>query len=214
MEDFLTEPNTDIVTPESLAWKILMDKNIEDYEGIIMPFVTYDNDSSKTRYDDISAQFEILITIYMEMVFYVLKINHINSKMNEEDHIDDKTDLESDFNPEFDKFDVKDMRDIFQEKFKKIRIFLSIREVDDDGMNDSKNFGSENEYYCRILLKHIPENKTYFWNNRKSIDPKKWYTFIIRDDKTQHKLEDFYAVCKLPHKKFRISFSIINIITK
>lgn len=224
MEDFLDQPYDDsenIVTPDSLAWKLLMDEDVKDYAGMLMPFVSGDQELSQdrnVRYEQLSDQFQILITMYMEMVFGLLKINHIASGMNEQGEIDDEVDLDKTFKPDLSKFGVDDILTVFREKLKKIRIFLSVQEIYCDDPKNPKDYGSSNEYFCRIILKDTLEGKTYFWNNRNNpvVDQEKRYTFIMRDDKkkSHKKLNDFYAVCVLPNIKVKISFSPINIIVK
>lgn len=205
-----------IVTPETLAWKVLMDDNIEDYAGVLLPFVVDNDQDHNTQYDNLAGQFEMLITIYMEMVFGLLMVNHMNSYMNEDGELEGDVDFNQTFNPNFTEYDISDLTDIFREKLKKIRVFLSVQELWDANESDPRDFGSGNEYYCKIILKDLPEGKTYFWQHRKRLDPEKRYTFTIRndEDKKQKKLDDFYAVCDLPGKKVRISFSLINVITK
>lgn len=214
MECFLQGNNDDsIVTPDSLAWKLLMDDKVEDYAGVLLPFVVDDDQEHNTLYDNLAGQFEILISVYMEMVFGMLKIAHINSFVNEDGELDEDVDLESTFAPDLSHFDIADMTDTFRKKLAKVRVFLSVQEIHDC---NERNFGSSNEYYCRIVLKDLPEGKTYFWANRKRLDPSKRYTFTIRNDseKKQKKLEDFYAVCSFPGKKVRIAFCPINVMTQ
>ncbi|VBB18278.1 hypothetical protein YASMINEVIRUS_741 [Yasminevirus sp. GU-2018] len=225
MEEFLSCSNDadNIVTPESLAWKILMDDDVEDYAGVMLPFVTSDQDqtgqnaqNTNMRYDSLADQFQILITVYMEMVFGMLKINHVSSNLNSDGDVNEGVDLEKTFKPDLSQFTVEHMLEMFREKFKKIRVFLSVREIFDAKEDNPRDFGSSKDYYCRVILKDTPDGKTHFWANRHTLDPEKRYTFVIRQDekKTQKKLDDFYAVVALPNFKARISFSPINIIVK
>jgi hypothetical protein len=227
MENFFNQPDDieNIVTPESLAWKLLMDDDVENYAGILLPFVSEDNtaDSDKTkekqfnvRYDSLSDQFQILITVYMEMVFSMLKINHVGSYIDENGNIDESIDLEATFKPDLINFTVDGMIDIFREKLKKIRIFLSVLGIYDSKENLPKDYGSSSDYFCRIILRDSTEGKAYFKANKNWLDPEKRYTFVMRNNnkKNQKKLDDFYAVCTLPNIKVKISFSKINVITQ
>jgi len=216
MEDFLHENQSDdnIMTPESLAWKLLMDDQIDDFKGVIMSFI--DGNEQENNYENLSGQFEILITIYMEMVFGLLKINHINGLLNEQGELETEReiDLEKSFNPDLNELSIDDLTLFFREKFKKIRLFLSISQIHDSETLDPRDFGSKSEYYCRILLKDLPHDQGYFWTNRHRLDPEKRYTFVIRNDplKDLKKLDNFYAVCALPGMKVKISFSPINVV--
>lgn len=226
MDDFLDNyDDNDVVTPESLAWKILMDDDVEAFTGIILPCTSTTDDDNQNqninvnndvRYNSFADQFQILITVYMEMVFSMLKFKHITENLNANGDINENKDLDATFKPDLHKFTTEDMSIPFKEKLKKIRIALSIREIRDGNKYNSKDFGSNNEYYCRIILKDTQDGKTHFRANAEHLDPEKRYTFVIRNDekKVQQKLEDFYAVCSLPNIKVRIAFSPINVIVK
>lgn len=264
MDNFLYQSTDLDVTPESLAWKLLMDDDIEDFAGILLPPFVINDDSldlniipnsdpladdcptsdSETdsesqlktkskletksepksenltqtltdiQHQQLAELFEILITLYMELVFGLLKIYHINANLDENGDIPNNIDLDKTFNPDLSKFKVNDLIGLFREKLKKIRIFLSVHEISDTDMSNTKDFGYYAEYYCKILFKNTPEGKTHYWLNRNRHDPTKYYMFAIRNDqnKKQKKLNDFYAVCALPNIKVKISFSPINII--
>lgn len=222
MESFLTQNDDDkIVTPETLAWKLLMeDENIMDYAGILDMHVIDDNSdindknrlSQKVGYDDMIDQFQILITIYMEMIFGTLRISHVSDVMDKNVDID-SYDLENTFKPDFSNVTINDILDIYKERFKKIRIILSVREIFDTDMSNNRDFGKYSEYYCRIILKDTPEGMKYFEMNHNTLNPDLRYTFVIRHDENnkQTKLSDFYAVCALPNMKVKISFDVINV---
>jgi len=219
MEEFL-HPHDDgenIMTPEALAWRLLMDDDVEDYAGVLLPSVSggHIDDGENLLYDTLADQFQILITIYMEMIFGLLKIDHVSSFIKD-GIVDENIDFDATFSPNVSELTADGMLDYFREKFKKVRVFLSVRGVYDSNEDEPKNYGSSSEYYCRIILKNTSEGKTYFNNNKDWIDPEKHYTFVIRDDKKRRhrQLSDFYAVCTLSNMKIRISFSPINVIIK
>lgn len=224
MEKFLNPHGNEdnITTPEALAWKLLMDDDVEDYSGVLQPSVSggHIDDGENLLYDTLADQFQILITMYMEMVLGLLKINHVSTYIKEDEKIkngeEDDIDFDATFSPDVSELTADGMLDFFREKFKKVRVFLSVRGIYDSNEDDTKNYGSSSDYYCRIILKNTPEGKTYFNNNKDWLDPEKHYTFVIRDDKKRkhRQLSDFYAVCTLSNMKIRISFSPINIIIK
>jgi hypothetical protein len=230
MEEFLNHPEDqleDNVTLESLAWKLLMDENVEDYAGVLLPsIINYDSSEDipvrdYNAYDNLADQFQMLITIYMEMVFGLLKINHISANLDKNGDLSEHVDLEKTFDPDLSIFTVNDLVTTFREKLKKIRVFVSVHEIIDqddsnDGSNQSNQFGNSDKYYCRILFRNTIEGKTFYRKNRDILEPDKQYMFAIRsDNERKHtKLNDFYAVCALPHMKVKISFSPINIILK
>lgn len=234
MEKFLNRPEDlleDNITLESLAWKLLMDENVEDYAGVLLPsIINYDLDTNESEtinhhydaYDNLADQFQMLITIYMEMVFGLLKINHISANLDTNGDLREDIDLERSFNPDLSVFTVDDLVTIFREKLKKIRVFVSVHQIidtdesDDESPNLTSVFGASSEYYCRILLRNTTEGKTFYRKNRDILEPDKQYMFAIRsaNERKHTKLRDFYAVCALPHMKVKISFSPINIIIK
>lgn len=214
MSDYLDTSDTDIITPDVLARKLLFDNEIANYSCILLPFIinNENTDTSDDIYNKHAGQFELLITLYMEMVYGLLMINHINEHINDNGEIDNTIDLDETFNPNLTEYDISDLTDIFREKFKKIRIFLSVTEIFDYNCDVISDYGSANNYYCKIILKDTIDGKHYFNKNNGNIEPKKHYTFLIRNDmtKNQNKLNDFYAVCSLPNKKVKIYFSIIE----
>jgi hypothetical protein len=144
--------NDDIITPEVLARKLLFDDDIKNYSGILLPFIVSDEGDMSNIYDKCAGQFEILITLYMEMVYGLLMINHINKYINDDGEIDNTIDLEATFNPDLTEYDISELTDIFSEKLKKVRIILLVQEIYEDEIYS--------DYYCRIILK-----ETKKWDN-------------------------------------------------
>lgn len=204
MSNYINTNDDEIITPEALARKLLLDDEIENCSAILLPFVISDEKKEDSIYNRNACQFEILITIYMEMVFGILIINHINNHIDNNGNIDNTIDLDDTFNPDLTECDVNGMTDIFREKLKKVRVFLSVNEICDNDLYS--------DYYCKIVLKDTIDGKEYFEHNKARLDPKKRYTFLIRNDpaKKQNRLNDFYAICDLPNKRIRISFLILK----
>lgn len=223
MEAFLNleQIKTEEQTPETLAWKLLMDQDGDDAdvklcEGIMENFIIEEYELAKNqnvRYEQLAGQFEILITMYMEMVITYLKFQHIQRLMNSDGVIDGNIDLEETFKPQYDKFTVDDLLIVFREKFAKIRIFLSIMDVP-----ERPRYDIISEYYCKIILKDTPDGKEYYRKNSSNpaVSQDKRYTFVLRNDtkKSNKKLDDFYALCVLPNMQVKISFSQLNVIMK
>jgi hypothetical protein len=195
-----------ICTPETMAWNLLMGIDIPDFYGAMQFSVIGNEKHSNDQYDHMAQQFEILITMYMEMVFGLLKINNMCES------IDKGSEKVEEFTPDLSQFTLEQMTEIFRDKFKKIRYYLTIIEYKDD--QSYRDIGYNSDYYCRVILKHTVEGKKYFDQNKHRLDEKLNYTFAIRPDKIfgQKKLNDFHAVCTLPQMKIAISFSPINVI--
>uniref|UniRef100_A0A6C0BF17 Uncharacterized protein n=1 Tax=viral metagenome TaxID=1070528 RepID=A0A6C0BF17_9ZZZZ len=182
MEEFMGFKEEEVL-PESLAWRLLTDDD----------FVETSIGSSM---EDTEEYFQVLITIYMEMIFFVLKSNYVN---------DGNTDYDS-FKPDLTELTINSISTFFYEKLLKIGVILSVEEIHDTDINDINDFGkSSNDYYCKIMLKDTMYGEKYFENNTKR------YTFLRKNKNNikNDKLNDFYAVCALPHIKIKVSFFIL-----
>lgn len=209
MESFLNiEQNSDVVSPESLAWKLLVDDDIEDFAGVLIPCSESSSisDMKTVKHDELIDQFQILITIYMELVFGLLKINHINNNLDENGEIKN-VNLEESFSPDFSIFSIDDLLNLFKDKFKKIRYILNVKEISEEDSYYTM------KYYCRIILKDTPDGKIHYFVNKNKLDSTKRYTFLIRNSNLSefNQLSDFYAICALPNFKVKVYFSPINI---
>ena len=91
VHDFFGSAATDdnrTTSPESLAWDLVMSNDIERFGGIMENFVTDGRGFVKAdRYEVLADEFQILISIYMEMVFNVLKANYMGELVNEDGEI-------------------------------------------------------------------------------------------------------------------------------
>ena len=207
---------------ESLAWDLLVNDDIQNLSGDLLPFIT-NIDGNNTTHSHISMAyqqnadlFQVLITLYMEMIFSYLKIVHMNNNAEQSDEITneslDKTFASSE--PDMTKYSIDDLTIIFREKMKIIGYYLSTTEINIDEADDNP-FGESDKYYCKIILKDTPYGKLFYGANKntRGIDHAKRYTFALRNDSEmrQKKLEDFYAVCQMPLFKVKISFTKIKI---
>lgn len=202
MEEFLCDEDYEnILTPDTLAIRLLLDNKIDD--SIIHP-CPLDNDNNNNNNNLIIDQFHILITVYMEMVFALLKIQHVSSLTENGQYYDDKEMLEESFNESYlerlNSLSLDDLTTIFREKLRKVRIYLSVIECDPELSHD---------YYCKIILKDLHKDNNY--THLDNQDSNKKYVFVLRknDNTLRKKLDDYYALCVLPNLTIRISFSLI-----
>lgn len=230
--EFIDKPDDRVVTPESLAWDLIMskDNDLKNFGGVMSSFVQGGdtNVNSDIRYQQLTDEFQILITIYMEMVFTILKSNHMGNLLDADGELKDGVDLENElksYSPDFRKYSIADMTDLFKSKFTKIRYFLSVRDVTDFcDPNNENDFGLDSEYYCKILLLgDLRSSTSRYFEKSNHIPDNKRYTFLGRPNNNNNleKLDDFYAVVYLPAheldsnnvpRKIRISFSKYNIV--
>jgi hypothetical protein len=190
--------DNNINTIEEFSWRLLLDDiNSEQLNGycelmLSIDTVTNDNNSNKQlnacNNEKISDTFQVLITIYMEMIYGSLKINNL---LNNCDLYD------------FSKVTINELSDSYKLRFSKINTVLNVFDV-------TNEIDSFQNYYCKIMLKDTPEGKIYFskYNN---LD--KNYTFLLNRNLISlkyNKLTDLYAICKVNNMIVRISFDHIR----
>jgi hypothetical protein len=229
-QDFINKPDDSFVTPDSLAWDLIMsrDNEMRNFGAEMSSFVSGNddnavNDLSEVRLQELGDEFQILITIYMEMVFTILKSDHMANLLNSDGELREGIDLENElkvYKPDFRQYTIDNMTDLFKNKFKKIRYSLSVRNITDfcDPHNEN-DYGLDSKYYCKILLLDDGRLSTRkYFQKSNHIPEDKRYTFLGRptDNPEQEKLDDFFAVVYLPAyesdsnnlpRKIRISFS-------
>jgi len=181
-------------SPEELAWKLIMDENINDNNV----FMTFADENSK------ETMFEILVTIYIEMLFDYYKIQYLENtlyldKKKEENIIcDEFENLEFDLN----NVNLELLTNIFTEKFKKIKFILNIYEISCEHYEYIKK-----NRYCTILLKDSEYDSTYFLINEAHLDPEKRYHFVLNSLYIPvTELRDIFCTVKINDKYFKISF--------
>lgn len=181
-------------SPEELAWKLVMDENIDDSVAI-MAFA--DENSKETL-------FEILITIYIEMLFDYYKMSYLESTLNLE-----KEEEENKICDEFENFklnlnnvNLEMLEKVFSEKFKKIKYILNVHEISYDYYEYIKK-----NRYCSVLLKDSPSDSTYFLMNEDHLDPEKRYHFVLNSlYLPATELRDIFCTVKINDKYYKISF--------
>ncbi len=166
--------------PKSIAWKLLTDGNIGEFSCDILSR-NYDD-------DDISTfKFEILLTIYIELIVNFYKMCHIMETGEEEN-----------FKLNFEEMNLETFSN-FTPIMSKIHILpiVDISEEIPDG------------YYCKIYFRDIKKDKTFFIKNRKSNDV--LYHFVISNKfKNTENLEDIFAFFEYNGTYYKISFEILK----
>ena len=180
-------------TPKSIAWKLLFDDDITTLSSAIF---AYDPDDYEDKYDgdQDSYSFEILITIFMEMIFN----SAILMGSSEDGNVES-------FEPDLSKFNINDFLPLIKDKLKKINVLANIIEY------TSKECDKHilNKRYCRIILKHDKTTKHFFISN----DITENYHMILNKDFTKKKsLKDIYAIVSLNNHIYQIYFDKINIV--
>lgn len=234
--NFINKPNDRYVTPDSLAWNLVMGDDVDNFGGVMETFVTDLSGSSRAdRLMQIADEFQVLVSIYMEMIFNVLKTNFMGELLDPDGEVRNDIDLElelANYIPDFSQYTIEDMTTMFRDKFAKIRYFLSVQDISEFcDFDDFNDYGLDSEYYCKTLLLDDGQisSRRYFEKATHIPDGKR-YTFLMRDDKEpqQERLDDFYTVMYIPSfagsnsmitkmnrkgRKIKVSFSKYNIMS-
>jgi hypothetical protein len=185
-------------TPETLAWQLLVDEDIEKKIeiGQLIASIDLENESNPTIYNKEAYEFEILITIYMEMVFGWFKLLHLMEN--------EQNGTNYDFKPNLSLVTFNDLTDPFSEKMSIIGYNLNVEEI-----TNMEYFNLlRNRSYCRVALRDLKGDDGFFKLNSKKIDPEKRYHFIMNGNyKGEKFLRNIFMVFMLNDKGYKISFS-------
>jgi hypothetical protein len=179
-------------TPQTIAWKLLMDDTDEALSGALLGFGDGEDD------DPESFMFEILITIFIEMVFDIAVVAQASN--------DGSTSQDFEFNPDMEKFDLDLFIDTIKKKFNRISYICSVTTYDKKSMSSyelNELQKTVNNRYCRIILKHNPDDKKTF--RKKQIDEN--YHMILNENyRIKKHLKDIYAIVIINEKVYQIYF--------
>ena len=178
----------DTFTPEELAWRLLLDDNVNNVQ-----LLAFSDENS------VEILFEILLTVYVEMIFNHYKMQYLEFHA-EEDNFDDKFD---NFKLDLSQINLEMLTDNFDEKIKKLKFILNINEISFDRFEECKI-----NRYCTILFKDLLRDKAFFIMNAEYLDPEKRYHFI-KNSKYENKtiLRDIFCSFELNGKYYKINFS-------
>ncbi len=185
-------PNQDeSYTPEELAWKLILDEQVEP-RGLLM----FSDDNSH------EILFEILITIFLEMIFDHYKLQYLQDNLDNQ-NISDQDDNFHNFKLDLNKLDLNYITTIFVEKIKKLQYLLCITEISQEEYATSKT-----SRYCTALLKDSPSDRTYFVMNEEHLDPDKRYHFVLNSNyKRQRDIRNIYCTLNINGKYIKIYFT-------
>ena len=175
-------------TPETLGWTLIMDDNISDAELLIFS----DENNNETI-------FEILITIYVEMIFNYYKLKYLESQYDLDNYDDNFDNFKLDIN----QINMFTLTNVFKTKFNKLKFMLNVHELSQEEYEDSRK-----HRYCTILLRDSPHDNTYFVMNEKYIDKNKKYHFVLNSlYNLKNNLRDVYCTFSINSKYFKIYFT-------
>jgi hypothetical protein len=183
-------------TPETLAWTLITDEECENIKNGKLIF--FSNISGLTLEDQTENKFQILLTVYFEMLFGWYKLLHLmNNEMNGTDN---------QFKPDLSSITLDDLTKEFVDKFKTLGFILYVREI-----VDNDNYENEREKcYCKVLLKDSELDSNYFYLKRYQLDPEKRYTFVLNGKfQLDTTIKKYTAIVKLPTKSIKIYFDLL-----
>lgn len=167
---------SDIFSPETIAWKMVTNEIDEKFSSQIYAI----NPDNINDDNPLSFTFELLITIFMEMIYYLL-------------HIENKED--------FDETDIKNNIEMFKTKFLAINTMLYITEYGVSEINNTTFF----DRYCKIILKN--QNEYFFSQNEIDVE---YHMLLNPFYETKHKLKNNYAILQIKNKTYKIYFEKIE----
>jgi hypothetical protein len=197
----------DVFSPESLAWRLLVDDEFTKNNDVkkMLAHIDLEEENNPEVFNKYVYEFEILLTIYLEMVFGWYKLLHLMQNENNENN-ENNEDLEKEFELDLTKISLNDLIDPFKEKFKMIGYNLSINEIKNKDFYDYLR----NESYCRVALRDLPSDFGFFEINKNRLDPKKRYHFIINSKyKGKDNLRDIFMLLVLNDIGYKINFNYI-----
>lgn len=178
----------DTFTPEELAWRLLLDENVNNVQ-----LLAYSDENS------IEILFEILLTIYVEMIFNYYKLQYLESQADN-DNFDETYE---NFKPDLSKINISILTENFDEKIKKLKFVLSVNEISKERYEECKI-----NRYCTIIFKDLLRDRAFFMMNSEYLDPEKRYHFIKNSKyNTTNILRDIFCSFELNDKYYKINFS-------
>lgn len=184
----------DFYTAELIAWKLYQD---DDYTPLTSQVLGF-GPSGET--DEKTYIFEMLLSIFLEMLIHMMKMDHLKSM---EECLDD---LEQDFEPDFENFDMELYYPIIRNKFKKISYLVSVEIYD---TNEDKDYLFEvvKDRYSRVILRQNPSDTHYF----EEIGSDDNYDFIPSIGYTpKTNLKDVFAILTIGQKMHKIKFDAVQ----
>ena len=143
LEEVKMQRTDDFYTPESLAWDLLVGNtdNTKVEKLLDYSYERVDNKKKIASQEKLTFRFEILLTIFMEILFDLAKLNCYGE--NNEGSLK--------FEPKYEKFNIDAYIDLIEDKFKILGFCVFINKEKKE---------QENEERIRNIIKEELENLT------------------------------------------------------
>jgi hypothetical protein len=185
-------------TPESIAWELLVGEIDKEKQGKLMAF-SEDSADNATKHDKLTFEYEILITIFMELLFNISKLNYFSENNDKNEFI-----------PNYKSFNFDPIFEIIDEKMKLLgyKAYVESEDIDDFVSDKDALKHLVDNRYCRIVLRYY-DNEDIFDENDVSKDT--FYHMKINGlNKKKYKmLLEIYSIIFLNGKVYRINFDQI-----
>jgi len=180
----------DYHTPQTMAWKLLMSDDIKNLSSTILSFNADGNDDAQ---DPISFTFEIMITIFAEMLCSLATL------MSEDDEDVRK------------KLVLSDFFETITEKLLKASVSMHINVIEKEWLeNDDGYFkGMINKRYCKVILRDNPDEEILF--EKYGVPSENMYHMLLNPKyKKQKNLRDVEALFCVKNNIYQISFDFFK----
>ena len=187
-------------TTKTIAYQLLFDDESKALSSQIQSFLPMGY--SDELGDPLTYTYELLLSIFLELLYFMLYIQKIN--------VEDPVDLDDLDNIDFDltNFNMDLYLPTIEKKFKIIGYLVGVIAFDRDE-NDEYIKEMTHKRFCRIILRDNIENKHHFDTNQTN----EHYGFIYNDSYVkQTTMRDVYGICLLNDKIYKIYFDRVPII--
>lgn len=180
----------DYHTPQTLAWKLLMSDDIKNLSSTILSFNVDNTDEAN---DPTSFTFEIMITIFAEMLCSLAMF------MSEDDEHVRKRLVVSDF------------FDTIKEKFLKASVSLHINTIEKEWLENDTGYFKKmiDKRYCKVILRDNQEEEHFFY--KYDVPNENMYHMLLNSKyKKQKNLKDIEALISVKNNIYQISFDFFK----
>jgi hypothetical protein len=210
MENFLNEieiqKESKVYTPESLAWDLLVGDVDPEKRGLdetIEFFSQNNNDDKISKSDSMVDKYQILITIFMELLFGLAKLNFYAELEKSGGDVNKK------FIPKYKKFNFETYFSLIEDKMSVLGFICNLDIENPENLTEESKedlIKMINDRYCRIILRYN-DNDDYFKEN--DVPEDVYYHMIINglNKKQFKKLNEIYSIINLNGKVYKISFN-------
>lgn len=209
MNDFFDEieaqKESKIYTPESLAWDLLVGNIDPEKRGLdeTIEFFSKNCDNKVSKSESLSDKYQILITLFMELLFGLAKLNfYAELEKN-------KGDINKKFIPKYKKFDLETYVSLIEDKMALLGFICHVDSENPEDLSDESKkdlVKMINDRYCRVVLRYNDKDE-YFEEN--DVPEDTYYHMIINglNKKEFKNLNEIYSIINLNNKVYKISFA-------